>query len=214
MVWQFLCRVCGAGLLIFSLWVFAWGIAPARLSSQAIQILVEDLQPGKSAGLSDEQPVAWLRYQWPEKLRKGDAGKVRLTFEWIESGVDKVIVNGLALNSQLDLAGIPHTPTGEISQALVMEHPVVFLWSLRGARSGEYAGKLWLRLQSQPAAADLTARRLLAAHSLEIRVDSLLGLSGDQGRVFGAVGMAAGILAGFSDVLFRWFIQQKSRFYA
>lgn len=214
MVWQFLRRVCGTGLLIFSLWVFAWGIAPARLSSQAIQILVEDLQPGKSAGLSDEQPVAWLRYQWPEKLRKGDAGKVRLTFEWIESGVDNVIVKGLALNSQLDLAGIPHTPTGEISQALVMEHPMVFLWGLRGARSGEYAGKLWLRLQSQPTATDLTARRLLAAHSLEIRVDSLLGLSGDQGRVFGAVGMAAGILAGFSDVLFRWFIQQKSRFYA
>jgi hypothetical protein len=214
MIWQILRRVYGAALMISSMLIFAWGVAPVKLSSQSIPIFEKELRPETSKTAEDELPVALLRYEWPEKLRMGDAGKTRLTFEWIEPEVDDLIVDGLTLSSQLDLVGIPHTPSGEISQVLVSEHPVVFLWSLRTARPGEYLGKLWLHLQSLPVAAGRVSRRLLAARSLEIRVDSMMGLNGDQARVFGMTGMIVGILVGFHDALLRMFIQLWRRFYA
>jgi hypothetical protein len=118
---------------------------------------------------------------------------VRLKFEFNSFGLEEAgHVAGLVLVSRLDLAGIRHTPTGEVSQALVSEHPVVFLWNVRAGMPGNYAGRTWLHLQSLMPESEGQDRRLLAAQDLEIRVISLLGLSGDQARVFGAVGLAMG----------------------
>jgi hypothetical protein len=200
---QLLLRGFGAAIFLASALIFAWGVVPLKLISRTIPILWEELSPNPGGALADGAPVAWLKYEFPEGLRKGDAAKVRLTFEWIRPGDIKITTGDFTLISQLDLVGLPHTPTGEISQAFSSEHPVVFLWNLRAAKPGNYPGKIWLHSQPRLAVAGPGTRRLIAAQPLEIKVVSLLGFSGDQGRVFGAIGIVAGLLLSFNAIILR-----------
>jgi len=202
---QLFLRGFGAALFLASALVFIWSVSPLELFSRTIPILWEDLKLDSGEALPGSPPVAWVKYELPDRLRKGDAGKVRLTFEWIKPGEDNMAVGELTLISQLDLFGFPHTPTGEVSQAFSSEHPVVFLWSLRAGKPGKYLGKIWLHAQPRLAVSGPGTRRLIAAQLLEIQVVSLLGLSGDQGRVFGAVGILVGLVLSFYEVVLRVF---------
>lgn len=162
-----------------------------------------ELDPDLSAAAQGDLPVAQLTLESPDWLRTGDVGEIRLTFRYLEPGNPQTALENLTLQSQLDLLGIPYTPTGEIAQALVRDHPVVFLWNLRGAMPGVYPGKVWLRVRPFSPAVDPEFNRLLAVQALEMRVVDLFGLSGDQCRVYGAVGMLLGAILGLDGVIQR-----------
>ncbi len=85
-----------------------------------------------------------------------------------------------------------HTPTGEVSQAMLPDQPVVFLWYLRPTAPGVFSGKVWLHLRAVPPPPAPDQRILLAAQQIDIQVTSLLGMSGSQARLFGSLGLVVG----------------------
>ena len=118
----------------------------------------------------------------------------------------------LVLQSHLDLPGISRTPTGEVSQVMSSDQPVVFIWYLRPSAPGVFRGKVWLHLRFVPRAPGQEQRILLAAQQVDIEVTTLLGMSGSQARLFGSLGLAASLpllLEGFFNRSLDWVAQRK-----
>ena len=167
-----------------------------------------------------------LELSWPKSLRLGDDGTLRLTVGFpvrrgstgsqspagtagrVQPGVDSAY--HLILQSHLDLPGITRTPTGEVSQAMLPDQPVVFLWYLRPATPGIFSGKVWLHLRFVPPPPAQEQRILLAAQQVDIQVTSLLGMSGGQARLFGSLGLVVGGFLGLDGVL-SWYLGQLAK---
>jgi hypothetical protein len=223
-------RVLGLVLLVISLVVLIWGLCSPEYVLQATELASSDLaipgsnqQAGKGStgGAAVQSPGArLLELSWPKSLRLGDEGTIRLTLrvispeasasqassetaEAVQPGMDNAY--HFVLQSHLDLPGMAHTPTGEVSQAMLPDQPVVFLWYLRPATSGIFYGKVWLHLRFIPPSPAPEQRILLAAQQVEIQVTSLLGMSGSQARLFGSLGLVVGGFLAL-DGLFSWYL--------
>jgi len=217
-------RAFGLLLLIFSLLALVWGLDSPDYVLQTTQLTSSDLAyPGadQPVGAAADSPGARsLELSWPKSLRLGDDGTLRLTVGFPLPGstgsqaltaaagdVQTETGNAyhLILQSHLDLPGIARTPTGEVSQAMLPDQPVVFLWYLRPAGPGVFSGKVWLHLRLVPAPPAQEQRILLAAQQVDIRVTSLLGMSGSQARLFGSLGLVVGGFLGLDGVL-SWYL--------
>jgi hypothetical protein len=219
-------RVFGLALLLISLVILIWGLRSPETMLQATELAPSDLAfPGSdqpagndSAGGAAVQPPGprLLELSWPKNLRLGDEGTLRLTVGFpspdttgeqtnsdpagdVRPGEDNA--THLVLQSHLDLPGIARTPTGEVSQAMLPGHPVVFLWYLRPTAPEIFSGKVWLHLLLVPSPPAQQQRILLAAQQVDIQVTSLLGLSGSQARLFGSLGLVVGAFLGLDGLL-------------
>jgi hypothetical protein len=223
-------RVFGLLLLVISLVVLIWGLRSPEYMLQATELAPSDLffqesnQPtanGPARGAAVQSPGSrLLELSWPKSLRLGDEGTVRLTVrvlsseptasqassetaEPVQPGMDNAY--HFVLQSHLDLPGMAHTPTGEVSQAMLPDQPVVFLWYLRPASSGIFNGKVWLHLRFIPPSPAQEQRILLAAQQVDIQVTSLLGMSGSQARLAGSLGLVVGSFLAL-DGLLSWYL--------
>jgi hypothetical protein len=220
-----LLRALGLALMLIALVVLTWATRAVTYRTQTATITQAELHPAGENGLplkNPDQIAGRIFLEWPEALRLGDAGEVRLSFDPEAAQNAQAAPDGLAtpdalaatqpataeaggevLQSRLELAGIIHTPTGEISQALSLEHPVTFLWNLRAGQPGDFAGTTWLHLQTEQAGAGQEARVVLTAQQLDIPVMTFYGLSGAEARIIGWVGLALGLALGLGDLFFR-----------
>ena len=222
-------RAFGILLLASSLVVITWGLRSTETLRQSTLLSSADMALpalGQAAGGSSEAvgilpalEPRQLDLSWPKSLRLGDGGTLRLTVGFPTSQSSDGSVRSashqaynLVLQSHLDLSGMKRTPTGEVSQVLLSDQPVVFIWYLRPSTSGEFRGKVWLHLRIVPRATGQEERILLAAQQVDIEVTTLLGMSGSQARLFGSLGLAASLpllLEGFLSRSLEWVAQRK-----
>lgn len=232
-------RVCGLLILLLSLVILTWGLSSAEYLLQTTELAPAEMslpEPDLPTGSISAGGVATsateprlLLLSWPKSLRLGDDGMLRLRVGFQspptagstssqahpagagngQPGVYDAS-NKLVLQSHLDLPGIMHTPTGEVSQAMLPDQPVVFLWYLRAVNPGIFSGKVWLHLRFVPPPPAQEQRILLAAQQVDIQVVSLLGLSGSQARLFGSLGLVVGGFLGLDGVLI-WCFEQLAK---
>jgi len=198
-------RVIGVLLFICCGSVLFWGLSAQKFSRQTLELAPADLAlPGDQAALEPRR----LELYSPAGLRLGDDGSLRLTVSAAAAAHNQAASPSgvyadyqLILQARLDLPGVARNPTGEISQAMLPGQPQAFLWYMRPAAPGLFSGKVWLHLLYQPRSGAPEQRRLLAALPVELQVVRLLGLSGNQARLFGSLGLALGALLCLDGVL-------------
>jgi len=206
--------------MALSLFDLTWGLRAEEVQIQSTQLSPADLvlpdlggSTGDSATQTETAPALeerMLELSWPKSLRLGDDGTIRLTVGLPASRVSQsqsrpavYDAYNLVLQSQLDLPGVTRTPTGEVSQAMLPDQPVVFLWYLRPSNPGIFSGKVWLHLHFVRRSGGQETRLLLAAQQVEVKVVTLLGMSGSQARLFGSLGLALGLFLVLEGLLSR-----------
>jgi hypothetical protein len=213
-------RVLGIVLLVLSLVALTWGLRSGETQIQSTELASSDLvlpdlegSTGNSSTKTETPPsleARLLELSWPKSLRLGDNGTIRLTVGLPASQASQGKARpafydayNLVLQSHLDLSGVTRTPTGEVSQVMLPDQPVVFLWYLRSTNPGIFGGKVWLHLRFVPRSGGQDTRLLLAAQQVEINVVTLLGMSGRQARLFGSLGLALGLFLTLEGLLSR-----------
>lgn len=223
-------RVFGVLLLLLSMVFLTWGLRSGEYLVQSTELASSDMAlPGseQATGSSSGSITAALapeprslELSWPKSLRLGDDGTLRLTVS-LSSGSSGSSTGdqtppgiyesyNLVMQSHLDLPGIERNPTGEVSQAMLPGQPVVFLWYLRPSTPGVFSGKVWLHMRFVPRSAGQEQRILLAAQQVDIEVVTRLGMSGNQARLYGSLGLVAGALLGLDGVL-GWCLEQLAQ---
>ncbi|MBN1146508.1 MAG: hypothetical protein JXA78_04580 [Anaerolineales bacterium] len=162
-----------------------------------------------------------LILEWPLKVRLGDAELIRLSLVMDEAGkltptayveggelrMEPVEIPNLydthnvVAEARLDLAGVEHRPSGEVSEALLPGRPVSFVWSVRPAEIGRYRGTVWLHLRFIPRGAGEQSSMALTAQLIEIEAVNFLGLGGSAARLVGGLGVVVGSLLGLDNLL-------------
>jgi len=239
MILKMIRRIFGLSLLIFSLVALIWSLSPGKYILQTTQLSqAEMVLPGvaqATGGSPGSTPAILapetrlLEFAWSERMRLGDDDTLRLTVGFPSqtsansnrNETPKTADNGalpeiysaynLVLQSHLDLPGITHVPTGEVSQAMLPDKPVVFIWYLRPPAPGVFSGKVWLHLRFVPRSAGQAVRILLVAQQLDIKVVTLLGMSGSQARLFGSLGLVLGAFFGLDGLVSWCFVQVLKR---
>jgi hypothetical protein len=109
----------------------------------------------------------------------------------------------LVIKSRLDLAEIPHSPTGEIIAPLKTGVPVKFSWIINSREDITATGTIWLYLQMLSTEQGEIISRTLSAQELEFEVVSMLGLTGATARIIGVLGIALGFSLSM-DIIGKW----------
>jgi hypothetical protein len=158
-----------------------------------------------------------LTLEWPRVSRTGEKAAVRLVFDPFvrESQPSQISPPGgeaysVLAEARLELPGVPHTPLGEVSQALVPGRPVTFIWDLLPVVAGDEQGTVWLHLRFIPTGGGSELRQVLSAQRFEMRVIDFMGLSGPWARALGSAGAAVGaVLCLDGVVIWLWSRFQK-----
>ena len=219
--------VIGIALLVLSFFIIIWGMRTPAYQIREIPIYTMELQPTplEAVPVLTDNPAGRLILEWPDEIRVGDPASMRMTFLANDGEVEPAKEGSSSqtemvrpgdppervLQARLELAGVQHTPTGEVSQALRLDHPVTFLWNLRPLERGAYEGKIWLHIHFYEPAGGEESQRVLAAQPVAMRAAGLFGLTGSQGRAVGSIGLVIGALLGldglylnFSRAIARW----------
>lgn len=192
-------RAAALALLTASLIVLGWGLWPHPPAAHRLEIPAADLQP-EGAQSPAVGPGIDLMVEWPGSVRCGDVQSLLLEIVPQTGSVSAWLPEYATLvEARLELPGVEHSPPGEITQALLPDHPVRFRWEVRVGRPGAYPGTLWLHLRFRPPDGELESRKVLLAQRLEVRAASLLGLTGPWARALGSAGALIGAVFGLDS---------------
>jgi hypothetical protein len=163
----------------------------------------EDL--GVSAANGAQGAAYTLVLEYPPSLRKGDPGVVRLRVVPGNAASEQDLANAaaaatarppgsgaaadepLGFQARLEAAGAAIRPEGDITAGGSAANGTEFLWTIRAIPNSGTRGTVWTFLIPM-GASDLNAsRRAISAQPLEIKVTTVVGLSGPNARVLGAV---------------------------
>ena len=212
--WVDIRRGFGILLCIISLVVLLWSLwhLPTQTRSLAIspsEMLPEELAARVSGDLAAVAEPRVLLLEWPSVIRKGELASVRLSLSPANGKGPSSQISPVAgepfsvlAEARLELPGITHTPTGEVSQGFFGDRLVMFIWDLRPNRAGEADGTVWLHLSFITAAGEPALRQVLTAQRIEIRVIDFLGLSGPWARALGSAGVVVGAVLALDGVFF------------
>jgi hypothetical protein len=197
---RILLKSVGLVLLLLSIILVSWGLQTVRYTTKTVDISRTDLIIADVSTQASEPdiPLGRMILQWSEVFRLGDRAEVRLTFSPENKQTNPPQPDGV-LRAKLDLAGITHTPTGEISQALTWNHPVIFLWNLRSVQTGRYLGDVWLYLSATNSSQVGPGQKVIFSQQFDSEIVSFLGLSGLHARILGCVGLVIGAFLGLGD---------------
>ncbi len=165
------------------------------------------------AQLLERRQLVW---EWPDRLREGDADVVDLRLKMDAHGtltptaqVGGHVVDGqsveipnlydthnLVVEARLDLVGFEMTPQGEVSEPLRPGEEAVFRWTVRCKEAGNYRGTLWVALNLVPKAGGESIRQVLLAAPVDIEVRSVWGLPAQTVRILGGIGTAVSTVLG------------------
>jgi len=201
--------------LIWSLWPL-----PAQTRSLSIspaEMLPEELTSAVTGDLLAVAEPRLLHLEWPAAIRSGELASVRLRVspakgEGSSSQISPTAGEAFSVlaEARLELPGIPHTPTGEVSQGFFPGRPVIFIWDLQPNRLGGADGTVWLHLSFIPAAGGPAMRQVLTAQRIEIQVIDFFGLSGPWARALGSAGVVVGAMLAL-DGVFIWLWSRLDR---
>lgn len=211
-------RGIGFVLFVLSIILLLWGFRPTPHlekhlvgSPEGLMVAAQDAfagpadstDPGRSVITN---PAGQVKLRWPIMIRAGDLAEIRLIIEPAFHG-DPVGDPGTnaegepestsygqmgSFSAHLDLPGIRFSPMGEIGLAKPIDNPATFLWSLRPEDVGNYQGSLWLYFHSGDGNNGDTTRKVLLNQLVDLSVRSFLGLTGQQARLLGGVGILIG----------------------
>ena len=220
MDWTLLRRVFGLLVFAFSIAALVWGYWPLPVQARSLEISPAEMLPAElPAGQDPDRLVAiaeprTLSLEWPSQVRAGDSAAIRMIYALVAPQVPKVRVftipadaYSILLVSRLELPRIPHTPLGEVSQALLPGRPLTFMWDLRPITAGEANGTVWLHLRLIPPAGDPELRKFLSDQRIQVQVIDFFGLTGPWARALGSAGMVVGAAFGL-DGIARWLWQR------
>jgi hypothetical protein len=157
-----------------------------------------------------------LTLEFPEWIRVGDSGVVRLTLEVDRAGkvtptaevngnlvpgeslqlLDPYRTHNVVAEATLDLAGMDLRPSGPVGEPLLPGESVTFLWSIHPSAVGIYRGTAWLSLIFIDKSSSQQSRTTVSAQPLQIEATNFLGLGGDAARGMGGVGAVVGGILG------------------
>jgi hypothetical protein len=115
--------------------------------------------------------------------------------------------------ARLDLAGF-EAYREEIREPMHQGQPVTFPWSIRASEAGTYRGVVWLRLELVPKDGSQKDEILLLARPIEVKVVTVLGLSGSLARIFGGAGLVLSTILGYPFIQSRvtdWLKRRKRK---
>lgn len=177
--------------MVLALGMLLWGTWPIPTTGASVTLSPQEL------GLEAEGEARLQTILWPTWIRKGDQATVRLELRLTEEqGGAEANDNRepqVILVARLELPGVVQIPPGEILQALVPGRPLELRWEIRPAETGVYPAVIWLHIRSI-AQDEKDALLLVSAARQELRVDSLLGLSGRTARLSGIAGLFLGLI--------------------
>lgn len=176
------------------------------------------VQPTQSEASLVERRLVVL--EWPEKIRVGDADRLRLSLELDEEGnltptavmggnevegtpveiPDLYDTHNLVVECRLDLAGVEIKPEGRVSQPLRPGQDLSFYWSISPGQAGRYRGTLWIFLNMVPKTGGDMDQVALLAPQVEIQAVSVVGLPANVVRWGGLVSSALSLVFGFPFV--------------
>ena len=185
---------------------------PALLPTATLSLPVATQAPTAVPRLPEQRR---LTFEFPPKIRTGDADVVRLTLEMDDLGNitptaeldDGNVVTGevveipnlyethtIIAEARLDMAGIQVIPSNLVSEPLLPGQSVSFYWSLRPEEPGEYRGTAWLYLRFIPNDGSAELRRTLSAQVFNISAVTLWGFKAGPARVVGGIGSVFGAI--------------------
>jgi len=153
-----------------------------------------------------------LTLVWPRTLRRGDIGFITLT---VKTNPDEIslpkivepfsdIIPSLPeamqiTEAKLDMPRMFVQPAGIISQPYEHTDEIVYEWRIVAHEDGIYSGTVWFYLyipltETNTLSNPEDDRTPVAALPVEVRVVSLVGMSGRTARIAGAGGLFLGIL--------------------
>lgn len=211
MSWTLVRRLLGLALLAASLIGLAWGLWPVSHQERSLVISPAQMRP---ALLPDAPPAIagprTLNIEWPPRVRAGETASIRLIFApssqpgQLAPAVSEMSgAYSVLAEARLELPGVPHAPLGQVSQALLPDRSLTFVWDLQPLLAGQPQGTLWLHLRFIPSAAGPELRQVLTAQRLEVRVIDFFGLTGPWARALGSAGAVLGAALGLDGVA-RW----------
>ncbi len=135
-----------------------------------------------------------MRFQAPLHMRLGDTAEARLTLTPVSTAA---LEAPLQLEARLNASGLQWQPQGTITLHVASPQPETLVWQLQGEIAGLHRGTLWVyRLLPNG------QRQAVAAYPLQVHVHTLLGLTGQQARLFG-------FLTWLIAAAFWWFARRK-----
>jgi hypothetical protein len=203
--WTRIRWIFGLLLLGISLAALAWGLWPLPGQTRSLVITPGEMLPAELASdpaLAGPPAIGASRLlvlEWPPVMRLGDLEQVRLQFGLagpaaasLPAAAPPGGLYSVLAEARLELPGLPHSPPGEISQALTLGRPLSFTWNLLPQETGEAAGTLWLHLRFTSASGEPELRQVLTAQRIQVRAIDFLGLSGPWARALGSAGLVLG----------------------
>ncbi len=161
-----------------------------------------------------------LQLEWPEKIRVGEARRIRLGLEMLDAikpagdlSESEVITPSdwyahynVVVESRLDLAGMSVKPDGTMNEPMRPGEPVVFYWSVSPEQTGSFEGTVWVYINLIPKNGQTAERFLLLARPLDIQAVSFLGMPAWFSRGLGAAGAFLGLIFGFPffESILKW----------
>lgn len=209
------------GLLFLAALVFALsGCAPVVKRLPTPTAAPEDVRdPASPLPRRTPQPALLERreliLEWPETLREKDSGLITLMIVMDEQGQATATIqtpanpggtpidipniydtHNIVAVARLDLAGM-EAYRENIREPLRPGLPVSFSWSIRANEAGAYQGVVWLRLELVPKKGGPIEEMLLLARPVDIKVVTILGMSGSLARILGGAGLLLGTILGY-----------------
>ncbi len=227
--------------LIFALVMLVISLLPEMRARQLIpmpdlvSINVENPTPAAGA-TATPQPALFeqreLVLEWPETMREQDSDLINLTIAVEQRGQitataqmsqpsggtpidipNLYTTHNLFAIARLDLAGV-EAYREEIREQMHPGMPVAFSWSIHANEPGTFQGVVWLRLEVVPKNGGQMEDYLLLARQIEVKVVTVLGLSGSLARILSGAGLLLSTILGYPFIQSRiaeWLKRRKTK---
>lgn len=182
----------GFFLLVASVVLLIWGFWPVHRETRILPVSIP-----AELGLKEKR---FLTLVFPPRIRLGEPAVIRLSLAANDMGnPDSAAVSTfydthqVIAEARFDLPGMSVRPSDLISAPISQGQTAVFYWTLRPIEAGQSRGAIWLYLRTVDTSTGRENREALSIQTIEIESVKLLGLSANQARLIGMVGMVAGI---------------------
>lgn len=202
-------------LLLWGVILLVWASVPVRELMLVQTILPSEMrlpnheQPGQAV-LEERQ----VRLEWPNSMRIGDSGEIRLTFE--PGGGDSIDGSpgtkfsnvysqyNLMAEGRVEAAGVRVVPANPIRESLPDGQTIRYMWKITAEKTGVYAGTVWLSLRFLPLDGKEPIQSPIFITTINLRETSLWGISGPAARLLGGLGLLLGTGLYFDVMINLW----------
>jgi hypothetical protein len=210
----FILLIIGIGLLVWASW-------PVREQTMLQTILPEAMRVPKDG--EPAQAVLEIRQvelEWPESLRIGDSGEIRLAF--VPAGVgtpadssgikfgDVYDQYNLMAEGRFEVTGVKVEPANPVRESFLAGQKILYAWKITADEAGIYPGTVWLYLRFLPLNESSPSQSPIFVSRVELKITSLWGISGPIARLLGSGAMGLSVIASF-DVMIVWITERISR---